>query len=487
MSTVGPTVERENPARTHEVVGMYRPAKEREVAGWVGAAQEAQAAWRDLDVEVRASALREAAARLRPELDEIAEVTSRETGKVLADCRGEAGFAAAVLEHYADRAEAVLADRRVEEPGGSRMLLRHRPYGVVAAVTPWNAPLVLTMIKLAPALAAGNAIVVKPSPLAPFGVSRMLRAVAGALPGGLVGAVLGDADVATALVGNPGVHRVAFTGGDTAGREIAALAGRALTPSVLELGGNDPAILLPDAELTDDEMDRLVMATFATSGQVCMAVKRIYAPRERCDAVAEAFRAAADRVLHLGDPLHEGVTVGPVVTAASAARVTGLLDDARRGGARVFTLGTVDPATDLTRGYYVRPSLAVGARHEAPLVTCEQFGPAVPLLPYDTVDEAVQLANSGELGLAASVWSPDEDRAFAVARRLDAGFTFVNTHNRTGIALHLPFGGVKRSGWGREYGDDGLLEYVQPCVVHAPGAFRAGGTGLGASAYPLGR
>jgi acyl-CoA reductase-like NAD-dependent aldehyde dehydrogenase len=155
------------------------------------------------------------------------------------------------------------------------------------------------------------------------------------------------------------------------------------------------------------------------------------------------------------------------------------------GGAAALVLGSTDPEPDLGRGHGLRPSLVLGAEDGDRLVAEEQFGPTVPLLAYDTVEEALARANAGDLGLGASVWSADEDHAFAVAGRLEAGFTFVNTHNRTGMALRAPFGGVKRSGWGREYGDEGLLEHTQTCVVHAPGAFRPGGSGLGASAYPV--
>ncbi|WP_312007142.1 aldehyde dehydrogenase family protein [Nocardioides alcanivorans] len=194
------------------------------------------------------------------------------------------------------------------------------------------------------------------------------------------------------------------------------------------------------------------------------------------------LEAAAQRVLHVGDPLTPGVTMGPVVSAASADRIRELVDGARAAGADVRELGTV--VGDLARGHFVRPTLVLGAADDDPIVVTEQFGPTLPVLGYGSLDEVVARANAGELGLGASVWSADEDRAFEVAARLEAGFTFVNTHNRTGMALHAPFGGVKRSGWGREYGDEGLLEYVQPCVIHAPGAFRAGAAGLAASAYP---
>ncbi|MGH1564979.1 aldehyde dehydrogenase family protein [Mumia sp. DW29H23] len=482
--TVATTVtQRENPARVQEIVGETPVDDVTVVDRAVARARAAQAEWSAVPVASRATALRRAADLLDPELDAVAELMARETGKPLTDCRGEAGFAVTVLRWVADRAETLLVDREVDDAQG-RLVLRHRPYGVVAAVTPWNAPVILAMLKLAPALVGGNAVVVKPSPLAPFAVGRVVATMADVLPDGLLGVVHGDAETATALVGHRGVDRVAFTGGDVAGRAIAKTAAGALTPSLLELGGNDPAVLLADVALDDAVAERLVMAAFATSGQVCMAVKRLYVHRSRVDEVVDAARAAAARVLRTGDPLHPGVTMGPVVSAGSAERVRGLVDAARAGGADVLPIGTVDPATSLSDGYYVLPTLVLGASDADALVATEQFGPTLPVLAFDSEDEVVARANAGELGLGASVWSADEDHAFALGTRLDAGFTFVNTHNRTGMSLRAPFGGVKRSGWGREYSDEGILEHVQTCVLHAPAAFRAGGAGLGATAYP---
>ncbi|WP_110241502.1 aldehyde dehydrogenase family protein [Nocardioides gilvus] len=476
-------IERENPARIDELVGVIETTTPDRVGQQVNAAAEAQALWATRSVAERTTAVRTAAAAVEPYLDDIAELVARETGKVLGDARGEAGFAVAVMRFYADRGAELLAQPTSDDARG-RLSVRHRPFGVVGAVTPWNAPIILSLLKVAPALVAGNAIVVKPSPLAPFGVQTFLGKVADSLPAGLVQVVQGDVETASALVQHPAVARVAFTGGDAAGRAIASMAGRALTPSVLELGGNDAAILLDDVVLTDADAERLVMAAFATSGQVCMAIKRLYVHRSRFDEVVAQIRAAADRVLRMGDPLHPGNSMGPVVSAASRQRLDHLADQVRAGGAEVLPIGTLDDTTELTRGYFVRPSLVLGADDADGIVAEEQFGPILPVLAFDTVDEVVGRANAGDLGLGASVWSPDEERAFDVAARLDAGFTFINTHNRTGMALRAPFGGVKRSGWGREYGDEGLLEYVQPCVIHAPAAFREGGAGSGAASYP---
>lgn len=482
-TTAAVSSTRENPARVDETVGTVVFTTPAQVDSAVRSAGRAQRSWALVPLAERISAVRAAADAVEQQLDAIAEVMARETGKVLGDARGESAFAVQVMRHYAERAPELLASDVTDDERG-RLVVHHRPFGVIGAVTPWNAPIILTMLKVAPAVVAGNAIVVKPSPFAPFAVERFLAVVAEHLPADLVQVVQGDVETATALVGHTGVNRVAFTGGDGAGRAIASLAGRTLTPSVLELGGNDAAILLDDVDLTDEAADRLVMAAFATSGQVCMAIKRLYVHNSRLEEVVDKLEAAAARVVHLGDPLAPGATVGPVVNATSKVRLDALAASVAEAGGEVREIGTVVAGTDLARGHYVRPALALGLDDTHPVVNAEQFGPLLPVLGFDSVTEVVERANAGDLGLGGSVWSVDEEKAFAVAAQLEAGFVFVNTHNRTGMSLRAPFGGVKRSGWGREYGDEGLKEYTQPCVVHAPGAFREGGSGSGAAAYP---
>ncbi len=422
----------------------------------------------------RVAVLAQAADQLDARRTELSVLLARETGKPVADCRGEIGFAAQYLRWVHDTAPRVLAASTLDDAQG-RLRCTPRPFGVIAAITPWNAPIILAMVKLGPALAAGNSVVLKPSPLAPLAVTE----VAGLLPG--VWVLHGGPETVRALVAHPLVGKVAFTGGEQAGRSIAAAAGRALKPVLLELGGNDPAIFLDDFALGPDDYERLVLASFATSGQVCMAAKRLYVPEARREEFIESYLAAAQRILVVGDPLDEHVTMGPVVSRAAADRLTGLVADARARGGRILPLARVPQDTG---GYFVTPALALDLPDDAPLVCREQFGPIVPLSTYTTEDEVLDRANNSDQGLGASVWSADEDRAFRIAARVQAGFTFVNTHNRTGMSLRAPFGGTKNSGFGREFGEEGLHEYVQTTVVHAPAAFRTGGTGMSAGAYP---
>ena len=466
-------ITRENPARIDEVVGTVEVSTPHRVDQVVHAAHAAFRTWSRRSVVVRVAALLTAANELEPHLDEWATLMARETGKPRPDCRGELGFAVALLRWTASRAESACAARDVDDQG--RLRIRKTPYGVVAAITPWNAPVILAMLKLAPALATGNAVVVKPSPLAPFTLAALCEVMAKHAP---VFVVQGGAETGAALVGHELVRKVAFTGGDSTARAIGAVAAEAITPTVMELGGNDAAILLPDADLSEAAMDRLVMASFATSGQVCMAAKRLYVHQSRGDELIEGYVKAAKRILAVGDPLTEGVTMGPVVTAAARQRLAVLASSAPE----TVTLGR--SVGDLSRGYFLEPVLALGCRDDDELVRAEQFGPLLPVLTYATTDEVIDRVNDSDLGLGASVWSADEERAFDVAARLEAGIVFVNTHGRTGMGLRVPFGGVKKSGWGREYGDAGLEEYLQLQSIHAPSAYRGGASSTGAADYP---
>lgn len=480
----GPEIVRENPARHGEVVATLLTTDADGVGRVISGATQACAAWASTPLAERVERLRDGARSVADAADELAPLLARELGKPVADSAGEMGFAAAFLGWVCDRVGEVCADRVVDDDAG-RVVLQRVPYGVISAIVPWNAPLILSSLKVAPALATGNVIVVKPSPLAPFAVTEALRRLAEHLPPGVLSVVHGEAEVGNAMVTDSRVRKVAFTGGSTVARQVLAGCAEQLTPAVLELGGNDPAVVLDDLTFSDEVMERMVFGALLTSGQVCMAAKRIYVPAARLDEFVEAFVAAAERVLVCGDPLDPAVTIGPVVNAAAVQRIEGLLGDARSRGATILPLGRTTPDWDRGTGWFVRPTLVVGASADSTIVGEEQFGPTVPVLGYRDLDDAVCQANATESGLGSSVWSDDAERAFDVGRRLEAGMTFINCHNRAGMSLRVPFGGVKRSGFGREFGDEGIAEFTQTHALHLPAAFRgAGGSGQAANAYP---
>lgn len=463
------------------VVGSVARASPDQVAGAVAAARCAQADWSARPVRERVAFVCEAIDGALATGIHMGELIAAEMGKPAGEADGEFVFARRLAEFCAGEAEKVCAEQRIEDDEG--VLLRvTEPIGVVAAITPWNAPVILASLKFIPALMTGNTMVLKPSPLAPLGVSRFLADVAGRLPDGVLNVVNGGSEAGDALVTDPRIDMISFTGGPSTARAIGAAAAALIRPTVMELGGNDAAILLDDAAWGPELAERVIFGAFLTSGQVCMAIKRVFVPRDRHDLLVEELRAAAERVLLLGDPRREGVSIGPVIDRGAKERLDALLDVSLAAGGTAVPLGRVDDGLDAS-GHWVRPALVTGLSDDDELVRNEQFGPLLPVLAYDTVDEAVERANSVEHGLASSVWSVDVDRAHAVARRLRAGFTFINCANRAGISLRAPMGGRGISGHGREFGDLGLSEFVQNHSINYPRAARPDAV-MSANSYP---
>ena len=451
-------VEVRNPSRRDEIVGSLPAATPADVDSAVAAAARAQPEWAATSVAERVVVLGRIAAAIETRVEELALLLAREAGIPLGEARGEARITAIAFRNAADHAREVLLP--ADHPDGEGLVrVAHRPLGVVAAIVPWNAPLALTAQKLGPALAAGNAVVVKPSPLAPLAVARFVGIVAAELPDGLVGVVVGDGDVGSALIEHPRVRKVSFTGGGATARAIMRTAAGSLTKIHFELGGNDAALVLDDADL-GMTAQRLAQTAFRRAGQVCYAPKRVYLPASRAAEFAEALVAAVDALV-VGAATDERVTMGPVVSAAQFASIEGLADEAVAAGRRVLDLGTrLDPG-EWDAGWFLRPRVVTDALSDDRLVQVEQFGPILPLVAYATEDEAVAWANATEYGLGSSVWSADRERALAVASRLEAGVTFVNHHRLSlGGMRHIPFGGVKQSGMGWENSAAGLAEYL---------------------------
>jgi acyl-CoA reductase-like NAD-dependent aldehyde dehydrogenase len=477
----GPSwIERENPARPSDLAGRVREDDPASVAKAGGLAAAGQFGWAAVSLEDRIASFERAVEATQDRDGELARLLASEMGKLLPDCLGEIRFARALALDMCRRAHRLLPDgERGSGPG--RRIVRRRPFGVVAAIVPWNAPIILAMTKIAPALLSGNAVVVKPSPLAPLALTSFIHDLAAHLPDHILQVVNGGAAVGEALVSAPGIGKVAFTGGTAVGGAVLQQASSHFLPCLMELGGNDPLILLDDFELTDEALEAIIWASFLNAGQVCMAAKRLLVPALMISRFTDAYVGVARRLFRLGDPMTAGVTMGPLINEAARARIDGLATDSTSRGARVVDLVAQGDRLP-EQGYFLPPRVVSGLDAGAPLVAEEQFGPIVPVVSYEGEEEMLRLANSGELGLSASVWTSDADRGWALLPRIRAGLGLVNAHNRSGFSFDLPFGGIGASGFGREYGDEGLLEYSLPQALHQPVA-RAGG----GAAYPAGQ
>jgi acyl-CoA reductase-like NAD-dependent aldehyde dehydrogenase len=291
------------------------------------------------------------------------------------------------------------------------------------------------------------------------------------LPPGLVNVVTGrSADLGELLTTHRDVAKVAFTGGIPAARRIMANAAQSIKGVTLELGGNDPAILLEDADLGDDTMKRMTQGVFAATGQVCMAIKRIYVPESISSAFLEAFTKTVDRYV-VGDGLENGVTMGPMHTRNGREGALKLIEDCERRGAKVSRLGSIHNKATFERGYFVRPAVVTEIEDDAPLMTEEQFCPVIPIATYEKVEDVVPRANNTHFGLCASIWSAQVDRALGIARQMEAGTIFVNSHGVTSVNRRAPYGGMKQSGIGRKASIEGVLEYMQLQTITTHGEF----------------
>ncbi len=451
-----------NPADTSEVVGDYPLLGAGDVDAAVEAARKAQLEWSARPAVERAAVLKEAADRLAatPGLDEL---LIREQGKVAWEAGFEVGFFEAMSTYYADMAPALDEGELVVDDGLGRVRVFNEPVGIVGAITPWNWPFALTAVKLVPALLAGNAVVVKPASNTPLTVLRSVEVISDLFPAGLLSVVTGPGSiVGRRLLEHPLVRKVSLTGSTETGREAAAVAGRTVTNLTLELGGNDAALILDDCEITEALCGNLVSGAFTTSGQLCFGIKRVYAPRARAQELADGLCAILDQYV-VGNGLDPGTSMGPVNNAAQRDFVAGLVAEAEAAGGVARRCG--DMAGDPEQGYFLSPTIVTGLDDSARLVAEEQFGPALPVLAYDSLDEAIDRVNATEFGLASSIWTADEDRAVGLARRIQAGTTFVNNHGLFALDLNGPFGGVKQSGVGRELARPGLLAYTETHTI----------------------
>ena len=458
---------RENPTNPEEIVG-YAPLNTREDAkSAIDAASDAFKLWAKTSIEERIERMNCAIQKLKNKEPEIANLLSREHGKPLYDAHGEIYVSTSWMEYACNTVNEVLKEK-VQEHENGKTIITKDPIGVVTAIFPWNYPISLSTIKIAPALLAGNTVVLKPSPYAPLAVSKVIEIIAEEFPPGVINMVHGDSDVGVELTSNQKVAKIAFTGGTETAKHIMRAAADTIKNLTLELGGNDAAIFLRDFDVNDQQsMRRIVISNFLNNGQICMIAKRVYVHRSIYNQFVEKYIEAANKWIRIGDPLKQETTMGPVNNAAQLNFVKGLLEDAKSRGAEVISLGQIIDEDVFEKGYFMQPALVLNADHQHRIVVEEQFGPAVPIIPYDDEEEVISLANDSIYGLTSSVWG-EEDHAIRVARRIEAGTTMINTAAIMGLDVRFPFGGVKQSGIGREYGDEGLLSYVETHVINVP-------------------
>jgi acyl-CoA reductase-like NAD-dependent aldehyde dehydrogenase len=413
----------------------------------VAAAHRAYADWRR-DDDRRRALLRSAADTVETATPELAALLTAEQGKPLSESVRELAGTVSCLRYYAD---ADLTPETVPSSLSGRATLVRRPIGVVGAISPSNFPVLLSMSKVAPALRVGNTVTLKPSPYTPLAVLQVGEFLSGILPAGVFQVVTGGEVVGARLTTHPLVREVSFTGSTAVGRTIAENVSGDLKRLVLELGGNDPLIVLDDAD-PRKIAEEIFWLAFNNNGQVGVAPKRVYVAEELRAALVDALAALADGA-KVGDGMNPGIQLGPLNNAPQRDRVAALVEEARAHGASVVAGGR-----PLGRhGYFYAPTIVTGADPRERLVTEEQFGPALPVLGYRDLDDAVRWANEGTYGLGSSVWSADETRAAMVADQLNTRLSWINTH--TALPATFPFAGAELSGVGVEGSVSGLDSY----------------------------
>lgn len=450
-----------NPA-TGEVLGRVPQSSAEQVAQAVAAARAAQPGWAARpDAERKALTLRVAEA-IRGNAEYLAEWVTREQGKPLGGLGPDqvpgARFELWGCEVWSQvTASLDLPMEVVFEDASRRDEIHRKPFGVVAAIAPWNWPLLIGIWQMIPAIRAGNTVVIKPSEYTSIGTLELVRLIAEVLPPGVVNSVSGSGAVGSWLVDNPDIDKIMFTGSGPTGARIAAAAARNLTPTTLELGGNDAAIVLPGADPKAMAMG-LFWGAFLNMGQTCACAKRLYVHDSLHDAVVGELKALAE-AMPMGNGMDAGIAMGPIQNRMQYDKVVALVEQARAGGATIVCGGQAPGGP----GYFYPLTLVTDIADGASLVDQEQFGPVLPVIRYSDVEAAIASANRLDAGLGASVWSTDLAQARAVASRLQAGTVWINQHG----AIHpmVPFGGVKGSGWGVEFGVDGLKAVTQPQVI----------------------
>ena len=454
LVTTAGTMDVINPA-TEEVVGQVPSAGQDELDRAVAAARRAFQSWKKTTPEERQKVVQAIAATIKENADELFRLLTSEQGKphnqAQQEIYGAAGLAAA---QSTLRLEDVI--NQDEDTRLSRT--RRVPVGVVGGIVPWNFPIMMAIQKIVPALVAGCTIVLKPSPFTPLTTLRVAELIKDAVPAGTVNIITGEDTLGPLITEHPDIDKITFTGSTATGKKIMEGASGDLKRITLELGGNDASIVLPDADV-QKVAEQLFWSSFSNAGQVCIAAKRIYIHEDIYDDLSKAIADYAKTVV-VGDGSQQGTGVGPIQNKKQYERVLDLIQDAKDNGYKFLTGGDKDPSGT---GYYVPITILDNPPEDARIVAEEQFGPVMPLMKFASVDEVIERANNSEYGLAGAVWTKDTDKGVEIAEQLETGTVWINEFMQ--LSPFAPFGGHKQSGFGAEYGIDGLKEFTYPQVI----------------------
>ncbi|HJF14982.1 MAG TPA: aldehyde dehydrogenase family protein [Enteractinococcus helveticum] len=442
---------------TGELIGHTKISTPDDVDAAVAKARQAQKSWGALSHTERSEYLHKAADAVNASAEALAQVLAREVGKPLngPNARFEAGACEAWLRANAD---FPLEDEVLVDDESGKSVLSYVPIGVVGAIGPWNWPMMIAVWQLAPSLRMGNAVILKPSEHTPLSVQALVAVLNQVLPEGVLQVVPGEGDIGQAVSEHPDIDKIMFTGSTKTGQAIMRSAAADMKRVTLELGGNDAGIVLDDINVEDMAQD-IFWGAFINTGQTCAALKRLYVPASIYDEVVQALAKIAAET-PMGQGVSEENVLGPLQNAAQQKIVADLVEAARKDGATIVTGGNPD---ENQTGYFYPATIVSDIDQNNPLVQIEQFGPALPIIKYDDLDQAIQWANELEVGLGSSVWSSNADRARDVANRLIAGTTWINKHGA--VDPRVPFGGVKKSGMGLEFGVEGLKQVALPKVT----------------------
>ena len=443
-----------NPA-TEQVVGHVPSCGKEELDRAVAAARRAFTQWKKTTAEERQQVVQGIAAAIKENADELYRLLTSEQGKPHTQAQqeiyGAAGLAAAQ--------STLTLDDVISQDDDTRLSRTRRvPVGVVGGIVPWNFPIMMAIQKIVPALVAGCTIVLKPSPFTPLTTLRIAELIKDVVPAGTVNIVTGEDTLGPLITEHPDIDKITFTGSTATGKKIMAGASGDLKRITLELGGNDASIVLPDADV-EKVAEQLFWSSFSNAGQVCIAAKRIYIHEDIYDDLSKAIADYAKTVV-VGDGSQQGTGVGPIQNKKQYERVLDLIQDAKDNGYKFLTGGDKDPSGT---GYYVPITILDNPPEDARIVAEEQFGPVMPLMKFASVDEVIERANNSEYGLAGAVWTKDTDKGVEIAEQLETGTVWINEFMQ--LSPFAPFGGHKQSGFGAEYGIDGLKEFTYPQVI----------------------